>query len=175
VVAVAGVVYEKVAGIPGMSTILQPGKSWLEVPIGSSLAKSSELTSTGNPASFLLALTRKGLKITPIGTSRIDGVEAAGYDVKFPQDLSALGPGVGSLPSSIQQMFRGVTMHVWIDASGLLRRMSMAIPESTLGTISLTMDMTDYGVPVKVSPPPASQVENLQSIAGALGLGSSLS
>jgi hypothetical protein len=175
VVAVAGVVYEKVAGLPGMSMILQPGKSWIEIPIGSSLAKSSELTSTGNPASFLLALTRKGLKVTPVGSSRIDGVESAGYDVKFPQDLSALGPGVGSLSSSVQQTLRGVRMHVWIDGSGLLRRMSMAIPESTLGTISFTMDMTDYGVPVKVSAPPASEVQNLQSITGALGLGSSIS
>jgi hypothetical protein len=175
VVAVAGVVYEKVAGLPGMSMILQPGKSWIEIPIGSSLAKSSELTSTGNPASFLLALTRKGLKVTSTGSSRVDGVEATGYDVKFPQELSALGPGVGSLPSSVQQTLRGVTMHVWIDGSGLLRRMSMAIPESTLGTISFTMDMTDYGVPVKVSAPPASEVENLQSITGELGLGSSIS
>ncbi len=60
-----------------------------------------------------------------------------------------------------------VTVDFWVDSSGLLRQMNyeMNIRQQSLGpesrlptTISMTLDLSHYGVPVKVTPPPASQV-----------------
>ncbi|MGO9344130.1 MAG: hypothetical protein ACLP6E_16710 [Acidimicrobiales bacterium] len=175
VVAVGGNAYEKLSGIPGVSGMLEPGKSWIELPVGTSLGSSAALDPMSNPADFLVALTRKGVTVTPVGSSRVDGVEATEYDVKYPENLASLGTGLGSLPSSVQQMLHGLTMHVWVDSSGLLRRMSMSIPVPELGTMTLTMDMSDYGAPVNVSAPPSSEVENFQSIARQLGNLSSVS
>ena len=177
-VVVAGAVYEDLSGLPGFKGLLKPGKSWIEIPVQGSLSESDGLGATGNPASFLLALTRKGLKVTSIGTSRVDGVSVTGYEVKFPENLATLGPGVGSLPSAAQQILRGITMHVWIDGSGLLRRMTMSLSSpaasSGIGTIKLTMDLSDYGTPVKVTAPPSSEVENFKSMTGRLGSSSSV-
>ncbi len=175
VVEVGGAVYEKLAGVPGLSSVLRPGKSWIEVPIGSSSAATDGLGSEGNPASFLLALTRKGLVVTRVASSSVDGVQATEYGVKFPDDIAKLGAGAGSLPSSVQQSLRGATMHVWIDGSGLLRRIAMGIAEPDVGTVMFTIDLQDYGVPVTVSPPPASEVESLQSVRGQLGVSTTTS
>jgi hypothetical protein len=169
VVAVGGNAYENMSGVPGVSAVLEPGKSWLELPVGTSFGSSAALDPMSNPADFLVALTRKGIKVTPVGSSRVDGVESTEYDVKYPENLAGLGSGLGSLPSSVQQLLHGLTMHVWVDSSGLLRRMSMSMPVPELGTMMYTMDMSDYGAPVNVSAPPSSEVESFQSIAGALG------
>jgi hypothetical protein len=169
VVAVGGDAYENFSGVPGVSAVLEPGKSWVELPVGASLGSSAALDPMSNPADFLVALTRKGIKVTPVGSSRVDGVESTEYDVKYPENLASLGSGLGSLPSSVQQLLHGLTMHVWVDSSGLLRRMSMSMPVPELGTMMYTMDMSDYGAPVNVSAPPSSEVESFQSIAGALG------
>ncbi len=174
-IVVGGDVYENFAGVAGLSGVLPAGKSWLEIPIGTSLGGSSALDSMSNPSSFLLALTRKGLKVTSMGSSQVDGVAATEYDVKFPENLASLGAGAGSLPSSVQRTLRGLTMHVWIDSSGMLRSMSMSIAVPGIGGMNFTMDLSDYGAPVSISAPPSSEVENFQSIAGALGGLSSVS
>ena len=57
-------------------------------------------------------------------------------------------------------------LKVFVDGSGLLRRMSIGLTETvgSSGTISVdeSLDFSDYGSPVDVSAPPSDQVVSFQ-------------
>jgi hypothetical protein len=53
-------------------------------------------------------------------------------------------------------------MDVWVDGQGLVRQMHMQMPMPNSGeSMDMTMTLSDFGVPVKVSAPPTSQVTDL--------------
>ncbi len=75
-------------------------------------------------------------------------------------------------------------MDVWVDGQNLLRRvaLSVGLPGSGTGTLhmpgnsrlAVTIDFYDYGAPVNVSAPPASQVASMaQMITSGSSSGSS--
>jgi hypothetical protein len=64
---------------------------------------------------------------------------------------------------------RQFPMDVWIDAHGLVRRVAYHISLNMPGsgqmmTTTVRMDMFDFGTPVHVHAPPASQTTNLTKI-----------
>jgi hypothetical protein len=60
-------------------------------------------------------------------------------------------------------------MDVWLDEAGVLRRMQMELevplPDGGPMHTNMTMDLFDFGTKVKVTPPPASQVEDVTELA----------
>ena len=160
--------------IPMLGTVV-PGKSWLSVPTsGSSLTPGSS-----NPASVLQILQSRGDQVTPLGPSVVDGAPVHGYHVviseaAIQQRLSKadLPPGVAQ---AAQGMFGtgGIAMDVFVnDANDLLRRVQTHLNMTVSGHSmhgSVTEDMSNYGVPVSVTAPPADQVVSFQQFEQAAG------
>jgi hypothetical protein len=66
---------------------------------------------------------------------------------------------LSKLPSGLAQS--QIHLDVWVDKNGLARRMSMAMNMALYGSMTMTMDLYDFGKPVTVSVPPASIVTDI--------------
>lgn len=116
-----------------------PGKPWLHLTSGSSVAS----TSLFDPTEILTALRKQHASVERAGTAVVDGVRTTDYrvtgDVTRGKDTNAVQVGGDG------------TAHVFVDADGLVRRLA-------LGPDALTLDFTDFGLPVSLEAPPPSQV-----------------
>ncbi len=137
----------------------------------------------GDPSELLSALQAAGAQVTNLGATQIGGTDVTEYLVNV--DLSKLASVAGSGVSaqdvqSAEQALGSSTlpMHVWIDGSGRVRRLSMSFtvnPSSSgastggPGRADIVFDITHYGVPVQVTPPPASEVIPASELQGASG------
>lgn len=167
-----GTIYESLAQI----SVLYPGKSWMSIDLSSltnSAGGASALNLGGNPAAMLRLLTAQGATVTPTGSSTINGVRVNGYAVSIDPALLEKQISSANLPSWMQAAvskvnFQSATQTVFIDGSGNLRRdaLHMVIDAPSLqagsATIDETLDLSNYGVPVSISAPPASQVVDFE-------------
>lgn len=162
------------------------GKEWLRMPLRQS--QSADLAGS-NPISSLATLEQQGSRVQSLGTETIDGVPCNGYAVTpskqamiagAKQEYAALGLSASQAQQELN-LIQGMsppTMKLWIDANGLVRRMSVSL-SITVATGTATgnaaesgdvvMDFSNYGAPVTVSAPPASDTSNLMSVLGSLG------
>ena len=128
----------------------------------------------GDPSQTLVYLRAAGT-VEDHGTEDVAGVSTTKYHAVIDLDkVPGLAPAAqrASVRSSINSMKEqyGITelpMDAWIDANGLPRRLFYEIAAKVQGQdvkSSMTMNLSDYGVDVKVQPPPPSQVTDLASI-----------
>jgi hypothetical protein len=177
-VYLGGVVYES---LPGLSTLV-PGKSWLSIDLSALKKEEAQDPSAGslgsNPAVMLQMLAQQGNTVVPLGPSTVDGTAVDGYSVTMDTSRVAQQIKKANLPAWMQQAVSGLKVHdahvkVYVDHSGLLRSMVNQVSESTslAGNASFTetLDFSDYGTPVTVTAPPASQVESFEQLLQAAG------
>jgi hypothetical protein len=180
-VYLGGVVYETV---PGLSTLV-PGKSWLSIDVSALQKEEAQNPSTeglgNNPTVMLQMLAQQGNTVVALGPSTVGGVAVNGYSVTVDPSTVAQELKNANLPSWMQQAVAGLKVHdinmkVYVDNAGLLRSLEIQLTESdaTAGpvTVDETLNLSDYGAPVNVTAPPASQVESYQQllqVAGAQG------
>jgi hypothetical protein len=172
--------------IPGLAQLV-PGKTWLSIDV-SSLQRAagqdpSTLGSISNPSEMLRVLAQQGNTVAPLGSSSIGGVDVQGYSVTF--DPSSIKSRLAHAPSWMQQAltavnFQDLKLNVFVDGSGLLRRMTMhmKLAAASAGAVSadVSLDFSDLGTPVSVSAPPADQVVGFeQFVQAAQGAASSSS
>jgi hypothetical protein len=128
----------------------------------------------GDPSQTLVYLRAAGT-VEDHGTEDVAGVSTTKYHAVIDLDkVPGLAPAAqrASVRSSINSMKGqyGITelpMDAWIDANGLPRKLFYEIAAKVQGQdvkSSMTMNLSDYGVDVKVQPPPPSQVTDLASI-----------
>jgi hypothetical protein len=175
-----GTIYE---GLPQISQLF-PGKSWVSLDL-SGLSKAAgsggALDLGGNPAAMLRLLSKQGNNVDSIGSSQIDGATVNGYKVSF--DSAAMERQLQSadVPSWMrgamsQVNLQDATETVFIDTSGHLRRTTTHVvvngPSGKSSTVDETLDLSEYGVPVSISAPPASQVVDFQQFLQNLGASS---
>jgi hypothetical protein len=173
-----GVIYESVPGL----NVVAPGKSWLSLDLSSlQKAEAQDPSSQGlgsNPSVMLQMLAQQGNTVVPLGPSTVDGVAVNGYSVTVQPSAVAKQLKKANLPSWMQQAVSGLKVHtisikVFVDHAGLLRSYEMQLSESTgtSGTFSFdeTLGFSNYGTPVTVTAPPASQVESFQQLLQAAG------
>ena len=147
-----------------------PGKSWLSLDLGSIQkalgSNASSLSNSTNPAAMLRLLEQRGNTVVALGPSTVNGTAVQGYAVTFDPAKMRAELQSPSLPSWIRDAtsqvdFAHVTMKVYVDGGGLLRRwtqsMRVTTAVSTLDTTD-TMDFSDYGAALQVSAPPPDQV-----------------
>jgi hypothetical protein len=111
-------------------------------------------------AAFLATLAQRDATVLPLGTKIIDGVTCTGYSVtQGGQSKPTTIAYTDSTPKSTPQ----VITTVWFDAHGLLRQVSMpSVVQPIPGgvndspSVALIMDLSNYGTPVRVTPPPPS-------------------
>jgi hypothetical protein len=178
VIYVGGTAY---ASLPQISAVF-PGKSWVSVPVAGS---GSFDPGSANPSDLLHILASGGNTVTALGPSTVDATAVQGYHVVVNADFIRARLGALGLPAAEQQAVAqilgssGITFDVFIDGSDQLRRlvvdMSLGAGSGASGptvTAHVQEDLSNFGEPVSVSPPPADQVltpQQLESGAGSLG------
>ena len=97
------------------------------------------------------------------GTQEVDGVETTHYAVTVDTQKALEAQGLadqvpaGQLPKTLQY-------DVWVDADKLVRKLSMEIAGSTID-----MTLSEWGEPVDISAPPASQTTTMDKLMGQMG------
>ena len=181
----------------GASASLPKGKAWIADDPGmpGALAASGLEgalpgplgAGNGDPADLLASLTAISGSVTKQGTAMVRGVPVTEYRVSID-----LAKGAARVPgwerASFKEFAQGlgagtIPVEVWVDSHNLVRQMREALrlpsePGTPAGTVvTQTMDFYDFGVPVRVSAPPAPEVASLPLLltdrpsAGAAGTG----
>jgi hypothetical protein len=149
---------------------LGTSRPWLEMRFASlkssgvDMAKLMNTNPTGDPSSMLRMLSSVQSVHTD-GSETVRGVKTTRYSVTTTiRDLLRAEGLSASVDMSKQPADMANTpMHlvVSVDKQGLPRRMTMAMDMSGMGSLTLTMDMFDFGAPVHMTIPPASIVTDI--------------
>lgn len=159
--------------------VLQPrlqGKTWLKADIGKLAANAGVdlgqlLQTVGNedPTKALQLLQSVGT-VSKVGTATVDGVDTTEYSgtIDVQKAAAALGPAESKLLG--QSKITSIPVEVWIGGDGLVRRMHTTLTASAHGTQTvsdLTLDLSDFGTQVTITPPPAGQTLDITQLKGA--------
>jgi hypothetical protein len=182
---VAGLASVSVIYVDGTAYVSNPeisklssGKKWIAQPLSKSASSGVQLT---NASDMLRILSAKGAVITKVGQETIGKTPVTSYDVTLSPAvirgrLSSVGIS-GSDASSVQKIFgKGLSYRVYVSSDNRIRRMSLTIASPATSGVpagheSMVIDFTNYGTPVSISAPPASQVTTLQQLEGGQTVG----
>jgi hypothetical protein len=162
--------------VPAAERSALGGKAWVAVPVASS--------ATGgigqNPTSALALLEASATGVTKVGSVTIDGVATTEYrgTLNPNKSLANASPVIRNMLHQALSQFSGLSslpIQVWIDGQNRVRRMKetmtlnpnagSAIASVGAVRVAMTVDLSNYGVPVSVAIPPPNQVSH-QSLAG---------
>jgi len=133
---------------------------------------------TSDPTQVLTYLDATSHTVVNLGHATVDGVATTHYHADI--DLSkAMRVMVARAPAGQRKAVRstyrnllqetGTTSYpvdVWVDADGYVREMHMSVPMPvSQSSMDMTMKLSHFGAPVHITPPPASQVTDLASLA----------
>jgi hypothetical protein len=167
-------------------------KPWIKIDTTATGQDMSQFQSmsggTNNPAQMMAMLRGVSGDLQEVGTDTIDGVETTQYHGTLdlekaiqaaPQEQQAeIQAALDQLKSLGSLTF---PFDVWVDGDGLVRRLQLTFdlsqmlgaaasqlsPGTQIGMV-MTMNMYDYGQPVDIQVPPASQVTDASDLATAL-------
>lgn len=166
--------------IAGQDLYQLTGRHWVQMPVSPSSLASG--TNGDNPLDQLRLLAAKGARVTALGRSTIDGVSVQGYSVVPTEQAMLAGvdkmaANSGLTPAQLARIRATVaktpppTIKVWIGNDQLLRRMSidmqLGLPQGSDGG-QLTIDFSNFGAPVHITPPASSDVMSYQQFLQAL-------
>jgi hypothetical protein len=169
---------------------LPSGKSWIKIDLDAAAKDSgidlSALTGAGGGASQdptqALEYLKGAGRSTEVGDETINGVATRHYHVDV--DLEKVGAkGGADGKKAVQQLerlsgLRTLPVDVWVDKDHLVRREAMKYDMTVQGqrtSMSMTIDMTKYGVEVTARPPKDSDTIDAQELLGSLGRGATSS
>ena len=159
---VGDVVYVRIPGKPAPG-----GQSWfaMTTPAGAAAVGGQD------PLAMLKALSGSE-EVDEVGTETVNGIATTHYEVDL--DLTAIGElsaqnGGTSLPPGAADAIDEATADIWIDELDLPRRMQMRLEGQGMDFL-FSLDFLDYGKPVEVVAPPASDVLKVGSPAELGGL-----
>lgn len=137
---------------------------------------------SGDPTQYLEFLKGVSGDVETVGTEDVRGVGTTHYKATLDFEKvieQASSEAKAELDASLDQFKSqlGTTempMEVWIDDDGLMRRMAMSFSAGTeeeSGSFSMTMtiEMFDFGKPVDIQIPPASDVTDVSEMMGNMG------
>jgi hypothetical protein len=156
------------------------GKSWMLLRMGSLAGLSdseqgalSSGASQANPAQMLDGLKSASDNVREVGPEQIAGIATTRYSADIDLEKALSDSGGGSIASAVSGLDPSETVDVWIDAQGLVRRMNIAVTLGSLGSFTMTVDFSDYGIHPQIDVPPDSEVQDLtETLKGLQGLGS---
>jgi hypothetical protein len=171
--------------MPMLAGKLPGGKEWVRIDLeqaaslrGLDLAQLQGFAEGSDPRQMLDFLRSVSSEVTRVGTEEVRGVATTHYfavadfkkalaDLARKSGQSSLLTQLGGLGGSLQN----VPIDVWVDADNLVRRMNMDLSLSAPGQLgeakaSLAMELFDYGKPVSVEAPPASDTVDLSALVG---------
>lgn len=187
---VNGVIYEKLPG--ELVSRLSGGKPWISIDVarlsqqGNGSLQQLMTDSPTDPTQMLGFLQGVG-SVSKLGQDTVDGVPTTHYDVQIDLDKAsqAQGPSAHQATQTLENEIGSHTLpaQVWIDNQGRMRKVTMqetlqGAPATTTDdhgddqasghvSFSFTAVLSDFGVPVTVTAPPAGQVADLtQKLSG---------
>ena len=170
---------------------LSGGKPWISLDLaklsqqGNGSLQQLMSDTPADPSTVLGYLRGAGAQVTTIGPDTVDGVPTTHYQVLIDLDKAATGQdaqtqqGIHTLETELGS--HNLPAQVWIDTEDRLRQVTMketltgtpstsatpAKPAGTPLTFAFTAKLSDFGVPVTVTAPPADQTADLtNSLAG---------
>lgn len=176
VLQIGDVIYLKLPVLPGA-----PGpahKPWIRI-VPRDLPKAS--TSNGSlssglrdPSQALSYLRSVSSRVDTVGAETIRGTKTTHYKVTV--DLHKLAASQPAMSQSADLLIKALhtsslPVDVWVDAQGRVRqlRLQQPLPNTagigvSTGTVTMTEQFYDFGTPVTVAVPPASQVTDLGAL-----------
>jgi hypothetical protein len=125
---------------------------------------------SGSPTQQLDALKDASYEVAELGQERVDGVPTTHYSALLDLDKIAdqLKSEVsGEFADAVEQSMKQVSaasVDVWIDGDGLLRREVSESSMGSMGTFTMTMDFSHYGIRPQIQAPPRSEVTDVTSL-----------
>ena len=166
-----------------LAGVLPDGKRWIKLDtreIGKSLGIDMSQLSQYNDPTQMLKYLREAGSVERVGRARVRGTSTTHYRAQI--DIGkALKQLSGSAMSSealsaLDEITGGGTLpvEVWIDDANLVRRMELKMSaageqKAPVFSMSLQMDLYDYGTSVSVDVPPAAEVADGSKLLGAAG------
>jgi hypothetical protein len=164
----------------GFDDDLPAGKSWMKIDTTTiqGAAQFGELDRMNKPAVELQYLRAASKDVEEKGREKVRGVETTRYHAVI--DLSKLAaeaaeeapPGLRKQVRQEAKNFAGMGIDelptdVWIDADGLLRKMTMDLSFEAEGEkvrMETSVELFDFGVPVKVNRPSAEETVDFSEL-----------
>lgn len=151
------------------------GKSWLLIrasAFGDLPSYSDQLGAAGTsfgPTQQLDALQSVSSGVTNVGPETVNGVSTTHYRATI--DLGKVLDKVKDhLPDQVSQILgdaigsQSMPVDAWIDDQGLLRREASTFTLGPVGSFSMTIDFSDYGIHPQIEVPPSSEVFDATSL-----------
>ncbi len=164
---------------------LPNGKPWFGLDLAKSLEQAGlgnlDFTRQGDPAQSLQMLRAASKDVKEVGRANVRGVPTTRYAGKM-DFRKALDAGLDRLELSETERAKArdgmrelleqigsasVPFEVFVDADGLLRRMTMYLSmkiQNERMSMRMSMDYFDFGVKVDVKAPPAADVTDVSSL-----------
>ncbi|QKW39347.1 hypothetical protein HUT06_39335 [Actinomadura sp. NAK00032] len=110
-----------------------------------------------------------------VGEETVGGVKTTHYTGTYRME-----DAIAKLPPEQQEAYRKTlaqvgmqNMHfdLWVDGQQLPRQMIMKTAQGAQGTMTVTTSYREFGKPVQIDEPPASQVTDFSELMGKLGTG----
>ncbi len=168
---------------PALDDQLPAGKSWIRASEGDAAAGTGfdfdelEQFAKTDPRDLLDSLRAVTSDVATLGTEQLRGVETTHYRAVIdPADLTKLGTSTTSdkAQSLVDQItaqsgLGPIPVDVWIDDTGLVRKLSMSVAATEAATsdtsnVSMTFELWDYGKTVAIDVPPASEVADASAV-----------
>ena len=167
---------------PAIDAQLPDGKTWVKASKGDAKVgdfdfHELESFSSSDPRELLDVLRSLSGDLETVGTERLRGVETTHYravvdPVELAKGASTAGQSTNGLFDQLtaQSGIGDVPLDVWIDANGLVRKLSMEVSTteqaSQAGAATISFELWDYGEAVSIDLPPASQVADTSALHG---------
>lgn len=188
-----GVMWAKVPGAGTFETVLIPPMTYLKFPGKSGLAPHLHkpwiaISTKGlpgaavpfggpfgdsDPGALLKSLTAISTSVTKVGTATIGTVPVTEFRVMV--DPAKASAGLERMELRLFAKAAGnatLPVEVWVDPQNLVRRVTLSVTaKRPAGHLTQTTNFYDFGVPVRVSAPPASEVAKAPSLAGGASSG----
>ena len=174
----AGVVYEK---LPSQFAAELGGKPWVKLDLRSVGADVSQLgQAQSDPTAGLNYLRGVTGAVTKVGDEKVRGTDTTHYRATVDLARAAAAtpePGRTALQKLVGLFtVKTFPVEVWIDGDNRVRRLTFTFDLSSVhvpnartqptGTMTMTMELFDFGTPVSVTLPPADQVTDLSALIG---------
>jgi hypothetical protein len=167
-----------------LAAFLPGGKAWVRVDLeqagkASGIDINQLMSGAGQNPSDSLALLRSSGDFSEVGKETVEGVETTHYHGAV--DLRKAAAANGARADAIQRILdlgapSQYPIDVWIDDAGYVRQYEASYDQTAGGksfSTTMTIGMSDFGVHVEVSAPPAAQVFDATDLA-AQGAASAL-
>ena len=173
VLLVGGTLYAQVP--PTLAALVPGGRPWVSVALDRLTARTlggslAQLGGTPTDPLAQIDALRGVVEARAVGPEPVDGVPATHYAAVVDLLATPVAGDPARRPAVDRQIAEigtnRVPVDVWVDEEGLLRRTTQTVaapdrPGRPATATTVTVTLTEHGLPVGVTPPPADQVTDL--------------